>query len=66
MSQIGESEHHSGRYSQEYREDGDGVWGDSELIPDAGEEETDGSGEVLVQPFLGIVRLEGFMKQGFE
>ena len=66
MSQIGEGEHHSGSYSQEYREDGYRVWGDSELIPDAGEEETDGSGEVLIQPLLGIVRLEGFMKQGFE
>ena len=45
MNQIGEREHHSCRYSQEYREDGYRVRGDAELIPDAGEEETDGSAD---------------------
>ena len=56
VRQVGIVEHPASTYSQEDAEDGDHVRMDVELIPEQGERQADGTGEVDVEPLLGVLR----------
>ena len=58
VRQVGEIEIPSRRQPQEYRQDGNSVGMHTQANPKQGKNKANGTGEVDIEPLLGIVRLE--------
>ena len=55
VPQVGEIKHITSPHTEEDGEDGDDVGMDIELIPQQGERQSDGTGEVDIEPLLRIL-----------
>ena len=66
MRHIGKMKHPACTNAQEDREDGNHIGVDTQAIPKQGKHQTDGTGEMDIQPLLRILRLKRQLQQLLE